>query len=130
MSQRDPREVQRRIIFDGPTRGGWPERFPDTPQLPKDISISTSPFPTVSPWAFLAGAVGNIIGGLVGQNQSSGGNQQQQGGSVSEMPSMTELMMQFENNRLLRELLKATNKSKEETSFDLGTRSDPFRIFN
>ena len=107
-----------------------PERFPETPQLPKDISISTSPFPTMSPWLFLAQAVGNIAGGLIGQNRPSGGNQQQQVGSVNEMPSMTELMMQFENNRLLRELLKATNKSKEETSFDLGTRSDPFKILN
>jgi len=73
----------------------------------------------VSPWTFLAGAVGNIIGGLVGQNRDSGNNQQQSN-VVDQMPSMTELMMQFENNRLLRELLKATESKTEKSDFDLG----------
>lgn len=38
---------------------------------------------------------------------------------------MTELMMQFENNRLLKELLKSTEKNKRETSFELGKLKFP-----
>lgn len=117
MSQVDPSKPRSPWIIDE-RRGPIPS-YPDRPQIPNNISISTSPFPTVSPWTFLAGAVGNIIGGLVGQNRDSGNNQQQSN-VVDQMPSMTELMMQFENNRLLRELLKATESKTEKSDFDLG----------
>lgn len=83
----------------------------------------------MSPWVFLAGAVGNILGGAIGQNQSSG-NSQQQSGNVSQMPSMTELMVQFENNRLLKELLKATEGKKDKSDFELGRPTVDWSIMN
>lgn len=59
---------------------------------------------------------------MVGQQRSG---DQQQDSYVNQMPSMTELMMQFENNRLLKELLKSTEKNKRETSFELGKLKFP-----
>lgn len=119
MSLVDPTK-QFPVIIDerrGPVFG-----YPERTQSPSDISISTTPFPAVNPWTFLAGAVGNIIGGMVGQQRSG---DQQQDSYVNQMPSMTELMMQFENNRLLKELLKSTEKNKRETSFELGKLKFP-----
>lgn len=115
--RRDPRGG---IIIDERRGPVWREDFPDTSQLPKDISISTSPFPSISPWAFLAGAIGNIVGSIVGGPRD--GNQSVRQPISQQMPGLVEIMQREETNRLIRELLKTSTEKKNKSTTELDLR--------
>ena len=117
MSLRDPRKDLEIIIDErrGPIyRGGFPDL--DKTQFPRDVSISTTPFPVMSPWTFLAGAIGNIVGSFVGGPR---GNNQGVGQPISQqMPDLVEMMQREETNRLIRELLKTSREKKDKPTME------------
>lgn len=90
------------------------------PDKPFDVSIETSPFPSVSPWAFLAQAIGNVAGSIVGAQR--GEQQSQQAPVVQQMPDFVEMMQREETNRLIRELLKSSKEKKDTFTLERDIR--------
>lgn len=122
MSQADPNKQFPRIIFDGPRGPIYRDNFPypEKTKFPSDISISTSTFPSISPWAFLAGAIGNIVGSIVGGPRD--GNQSVGQPISQQMPGLVEIMQREETNRLIRELLKTSTEKKNKSTTELDLR--------
>jgi hypothetical protein len=104
-----------------PCPGGIFSEYPSSfPEKPSDISIGTSPFPSISPWTFLAGAIGNIVGSIAGGRR--GDNRGVEQPITQQMPDLVEMMQREETNRLIRELLKTSRDKKDKFTMELDLR--------
>ncbi len=93
---------------------------PDFPDKRSDFGIETVPFPSISPWAFLAGAIGNIVGSFVGDRRGDGRGVEQP--IAQQMPDIVEMMQREETNRLIRELLKTSKDKKDKYTMEIDLR--------
>jgi len=104
-----------------PCPGGVFSEFPSRfPEKSSDFSIDTVPFPSISPWTFLAGTIGNIVGSIAGARRGNKPNSGQP--NPFPMPDPYEMMQREETNRLIRELLETSKSKKDKFTMELDLR--------
>ncbi len=108
-----------------PCPGGVFSEFPSRfPEKSSDFSIDTVPFPSISPWTFLAGTIGNIVGSIAGARR--GNNQNFEQPVFDQMPDLYGVAQREETNRLIRELLKTAKDKKDKFTMELDLRKPDF----